>query len=362
MRIIFCNITYLKYYDGRVIGEVKPQTGGRWVQENEDAHEKWNFLNMDGKCYGYVQGNSEQMHIEKLDKVYGQQDEAEDILVVWCASHPTRGTVVVGWYEHATVYRYLQNSIITPLTGIDRSFWFSTKAENAYLMPEEYRTLEIGRASKQGAGKGFGQQNYWYAESEYAKEVIIPAVLDFIETHRSERINVLTEEFEPPHEMKPLSDEEISRAEELGEDEDLTYLPYAYRMYVQEPNADNAYKIATTLKNLFQYSKSIQWYEKTLELDPEDWETKGVLAYVYSQCEKYEQTICLAKELLDSPIAADQEIKDELLCMIADGYYFEGEINEALMWQDRIIKESRNQDLISHTKRVKADWEKMIAH
>ena len=44
MRIIFCNVTYLKYYDGRIAGEVKPKSGGRWVQENEDAHEKWNFL------------------------------------------------------------------------------------------------------------------------------------------------------------------------------------------------------------------------------------------------------------------------------------------------------------------------------
>mgnify|MGYP006967321710 FL=1 len=72
--IIFCNITYLRYYDGRVVGELKPKKGGRWVRENEDAHEKWNFLNMDGMCYGYVQGNSDQMHIEKLDKVYRQQD------------------------------------------------------------------------------------------------------------------------------------------------------------------------------------------------------------------------------------------------------------------------------------------------
>lgn len=45
MRIMFCNVTYLRYYDGRVAGELKPKKGGRWVLENEDAHEKWNFLN-----------------------------------------------------------------------------------------------------------------------------------------------------------------------------------------------------------------------------------------------------------------------------------------------------------------------------
>ena len=158
MRIIFCNVTYLRYYDGRVAGELKPKKGGRWVHENEDAHEKWNFLNMDGKCYGYVQGNSEQMHIEKLDKVYSQQNEADDITVIWCASDEENRTVVIGWYEHATVYRYLQDMSITPVTGIERCYWFSTKAENAYLLPEKDRVLEIGRASKTGAGTGFGQQ------------------------------------------------------------------------------------------------------------------------------------------------------------------------------------------------------------
>ncbi len=360
MRIIFCNITYLRFYDGRVVGEVKPTTGGRWVQENEDAHEKWNFLNMDGMCYGYVQGNSEQMHIEKLDKVYNQQNEAEDVTVVWCASHPTRGTVVIGWYEHARAYRFLQNSITTPLTGIERNYWFSAKAENAYLLPEEERTLEIGRASQNGVGKGFGQQNYWYAESSYAKENIIPSVLAFMEAHRNKRINTLSAVYEAPEVMKPLNDAEKRTAEELGEDENMEYLPFAYRQYEFEPNADNAYRIAATLKNLFQYKKSIPWFEKTVEYDPDDWETKGVLVYVYSQCEEYNKAIALAEELLDSPIAENQDIKDELYCVIADGLYFSGDIIEAISWQERILKESKNPDLVQHTKRVKKDWETMI--
>ena len=37
----------------------------------------------------------------------------------------------------------------------------------------------------------------------------------------------------------------------------------------------------------------MQRYEKTLELDPDDWETAGILAYVYSQCEMYDKTILM---------------------------------------------------------------------
>lgn len=360
MRILFCNVTYLKFYDGRIVGEYKPKSGGRWVRENEDAHEKWNFLNMDGYCYGYVQGNGDQMHIEKLDKVYSQQEEAEDITVVWCASHPTRGTVVVGWYEHATVYRYIHDMLTTPITGIERCYWFRTKAENAYLLPEDERVIEIGRAAKTGSGTGFGQQNYWFADSVYAKEIIIPKVMRFIEEHRDSRINVLTDAFNEPDVLSPLTQEEIDRAEELGDDENMEYLPYAYRMYAANQNADNAYRIAATLKNLFQYRMSIVWFEKTIELDPEDWETTGILVYVYQQCEEFQKSVSLAKRLLECPRISEPDFRDEVYCIMADDYFFSGDIEEAIKWQDKILKESKNKDLIEHTKNIKCEWKKNL--
>ena len=158
----------------------------------------------------------------------------------------------------------MQDMPTTPISGIERYYWFSTKAENAYLLPEENRVFEIGRASKTGAGTGFGQQNYWYAESNYAKENIIPAVLKFIENNRDKRINTLNNVFEQPEDLSPLSKEEWDYVQELGDEgNDIEYLPYAYRMYAEEPSADNAYQIAVSLKNLFQYKMSIPWYEKT---------------------------------------------------------------------------------------------------
>ena len=119
MRIIFCNVAYLRYYDGREAGELKPKTGGRWVRENEDAHEKWNFLNMDDVCYGFVQGNGEQFHIEKLEGIDKWQDEADDVTVIWCASVSESKTVVVGWYEHAKAYRYLQTLFATSFQKVN---------------------------------------------------------------------------------------------------------------------------------------------------------------------------------------------------------------------------------------------------
>ena len=361
MRIIFCNTTYLRYYDGRIAGELKPISGGRWVKENQDAHEKWNFLNVDGYCYGYVQGN-EQMHIERIDKKFAKQESGDDVTVVWCAKHPEKGeTVIVGWYEHATVFRYLEYSKITPATGLDRAFWFCTEAENAYLLPEEERTMVIGRASKDGTGNGFGQMNYWFADSDYAKENIIPKVREYIETHKESRINILTKEFDPPTNMTPVTKEELDKVGDLDNLTDFEYLPIGYRLFeYQKQDADGAYLIGKALCNLHQYTKAINWFEKVLELDPEDWDTMGLLIYVYSQCEMHEKAVDLAKRLLDSPTAVEKSVRDEVYCMLADGYFFQGNVAEAVMWQERILQESCNKELIEYTKNLKKQWEEAL--
>lgn len=356
MKVIFCNTAYLKFYDGRVAGELKPASGGRWVVENEDAHEKWNFLNFDGYCYGYVQGNGEQIHIENLEKVSTQQDSASDVLVVWCANHPERGTVIVGWYEHAVMHRYPQRVRNTAVTGIDRYCWFSTAAENAYLLPEELRTFSVGRAAKDGTGRGFGQQNYWFAQSKYAQEELIPNVLKFIEENRGNRINTLNESFLPPRDLKPLSPkEELEYAKYNGDEYDLDVLNFSYRIYHNNPNADNAYDIAIILSNLCQFRLAIPWYEKTLEFDPEDINTKGILAYTYQQCEFFDKSDVLAKELLASDDNPD--FRDEIYCMLADNAHHSGRFLESINWLDTLIATSSNTELVEYTKGTKELWE-----
>lgn len=362
MRIIFCNTTYLRYYDGRIAGELKPISGGRWVQENEDAHEKWNFLNMDGYCYGFVQGISDNIHIERIDKSLNKQEHGDNVIVVWCAKLPDEDkTVIVGWYENATIFRYDQYLRVTPLTGLERCYQFVVKAEDAYLLPEEERTMEIGRASKTGTGTGFGQMNYWFADSEYAKEHVIPNVLEFIENHKKNRINVLPEAFEPPTNMKPVTRAELDEIEDIDALSPLEYLPIGYRLYHEYgDDAEGAYTIAKALCDLHQYTKAVDWFEKVVELDPDDWESKAMLAYLYSQCEMYEAFIAMAKSLLDGPEATDSAYRDEVYCMLADGYFFSQNIKEAISWQEKIIAESKNKDLIGYTKNLKKEWMELL--
>ena len=122
-----------------------------------------------------------------MENVSARDQTATDVTIIWCASRGDK-TVIVGWYEHAIAHRTLMPCFSTPISGLERCYWFETEAENAYLLPESKRNYEIKRASRAGVGQGFGQYNYWFADSEYAKREIIPQVLDYISNNRAQPV------------------------------------------------------------------------------------------------------------------------------------------------------------------------------
>lgn len=65
MRILFCNIAWMKEYRGNEDGKDIPLNGGSYVDETGDAHEKYNFtpVNMEGREGLYCLGFSRQNHI-----------------------------------------------------------------------------------------------------------------------------------------------------------------------------------------------------------------------------------------------------------------------------------------------------------
>lgn len=352
MKILFCNITYMNQYIGNIEKD-KPRGGGAWVKEHEDAHEKWNFLNCDGMCYGFVMNPADQFHIERIDKSVAKKNELSDVTVVWCANNESGKTVIVGWYENATVYRFYQDCEATPVSGIpDRCYFTSTKAENAYLLPESLRTFEIGRASKLGSGKGFGQQNYWYAESDFAQDVLIPEVVEYISRHREDRINRLSDAFERPWNYEvPLTHEESQIANEHYDNgEYFEYLPYGYRYFYSEKSADSAYYVACALRELHQYSASVEWYKKVIGIEGNTWDIDSILPYMYMQCGRYEESLAAAQKLFEYENANAPEIRHEIYSIIADDLYLLDRIKEAITWLDKIIVESTDTEFVKYTK------------
>lgn len=194
MRILFCNIAWMDYYKGICMSDI-PKGGGSYVDENIDAHEQFNFcaspfhfeenFKTDGEyCLGFVEtketfsGTRNQLHIEKIDgcELCVKDEFVEDVLVVYCATHPSHGfTAVVGWYQHATVYRKYMEVGFEQDDG--STYWQAYNAisekENCVLLPRAERSQilkwKVPR-KKDGISFGFGRANVWFAQEQSTNE------------------------------------------------------------------------------------------------------------------------------------------------------------------------------------------------
>ena len=196
MKFLFCNIAWLDYYKGIYEGVDMPIGGGDYVKKTGDAYEKYNFEAVDiygdddKCCLGFVETkktkvNQNQLHIEKIDgcELLTSEDIVEDVLVIYCAKHPAHNfTTVVGWYNHATVYRYYQQMHFPSDNPEDTELFVQNynsiaKAKDCILLPRRERSLfnkwSVPRRNS-GAAYGFGQTNIWFAQedSELLKKYI----------------------------------------------------------------------------------------------------------------------------------------------------------------------------------------------
>ena len=146
MRILFCNVGWMERYKGLRSGD-QISGGGSYVEIENRGHEVCNFSPYKKILYGYVQPRAEQIKIERLG-----------------ANSEGGGTVIVGWYKDATVFRNYQKFKKVPhqhaQNGID-GYRIIAPFSNANLLSVDARVFEVPRRVK----GGMGQSNIWYADS-----------------------------------------------------------------------------------------------------------------------------------------------------------------------------------------------------
>lgn len=185
--ILFCNIAWMKDYDFS-LNEETPKHGGKYVADTGDANEKFNFhVCEDGKMRGFVETKHRkgsdlkykpmQIRIERLNPKYKKQEKIDDVTVVFCAySDECKKTVIVGWYENATVYRNRPKYR-------NRCYNLECLVKDAYLVDENMRDFEVPRA--RNGSIGFGQANVWYAKEEQSS-YFVESVFDYIEKYKKD--------------------------------------------------------------------------------------------------------------------------------------------------------------------------------
>jgi uncharacterized protein DUF3883 len=159
-KIIFFNTGWMREYKGIKDDDVI-EGGGKHIQREGWGGEIYNFLEHEGKLYGYVEAGGN-IHIEKIGAKKSDA-KIEDVLIVWTARRPgTGGNYVVGWYKNATVYRKKRKTP-TDSNRVYRNYHIDYVAvadkNNCKLLDIDERIIKVPR----GKG-GMGHKNIWYSK------------------------------------------------------------------------------------------------------------------------------------------------------------------------------------------------------
>jgi len=197
-RIVFLKISWLKYYKGKDAFKEYFFPIGEWVKNNDSAAEELNFKTVafpddTEYCMGYVSTKSQdgvygnQLHLERLDKNAGNSDCLEDVLVIWCSEHEAQSPLcVVGWYQHANVYRYYRNreNINENADWGDWPVNICAEKKDCFLLsPDERPYWKIIGKSRGGFSYGRTLVRYAYESSPAYLEKISKKIQDYSRNH-----------------------------------------------------------------------------------------------------------------------------------------------------------------------------------
>ncbi|MFL6843587.1 MAG: protein NO VEIN domain-containing protein [Allosphingosinicella sp.] len=154
----------------------------RYLDEHRHGAESYNFVrSSDGTVRGYrPPGDRERTNITRLG-AGARDDILEGVLVVWMAREPgTQKTLIVGWYENATVFRKARDGGVD-FHGERIHYTAEARVEDAVLLPPVARIFNV-RSSRTDPGAGFGQKPTWYGAPS-----VDARVWDYVQARRGRR-------------------------------------------------------------------------------------------------------------------------------------------------------------------------------
>ena len=213
--IVFCNIGWCRNYLGE---ENDPLfNGGSYVKINNTGNEHINYLpftdvnpetGMEELIFlgsyetKHTRGINNQTHIENIHCCRGlsKDDYVDDVIVVWCATDPNGSSCVVGWYNHARIYRNYEVVEIMQDDGYTYERWFNimSLAKDAVLLPVDVRRKIQWKIPRHSTANkvpfGVGSSNIWYA-SEPEAELFVKQMIYRIDHYSGLNINPSLELF-----------------------------------------------------------------------------------------------------------------------------------------------------------------------
>lgn len=174
--MLLMNIGWMNHYRGQTASD-RIVNGGKYVAENKDGLEVFNFMPIAGKHYGFVEPpRGGTLDLSRLGGS-SEVEYVEGVTCIFTATRPKGGRVVIGWYANARVYREIQ-AVSRGRKG-ERSFVATCKYSDAVLLAPDLRTMPVPRA-REGVW-GMGQSNVRYldeAASASFKKALVALMRD----------------------------------------------------------------------------------------------------------------------------------------------------------------------------------------
>lgn len=227
-----------------------------------------NFAEYKGSCYGYVQppgqGHIRRININRLGAI-NTQTHIDGITVIWTATRPEGGRVIVGWYNDATVYRDYQKFHPSNWPHCHKKnkidgYRVNASFGNVKLLSSENRIKVIP------SGKGWmGKANIWYALTD-SKEV--KNFIKDIKIYINSPVNIFNKRQAPP--IDQAQKVEVEKAA-------ITVVTRYYQekgyacVSVEQENRGWDLEATKSNKNLCIEVKGLSGEAKTVELTPNEY-------------------------------------------------------------------------------------------
>lgn len=182
MRILFCKIGWMDFYDGQTKSDVITG-GGSYIQEHGVGSEIFNFSECGNQYYGFVRASIS--GDAKINRLGAKIDDEyiDNILIIWLATHPKQGGFrIAGWYKNARIYRYVKKAPIKSKRSKEGFVYnIESTVEESYLIPSDERTFIVPKGSKTSGG--IGQSNVFYCEGAKNEKLKLD-VINYVSSYR----------------------------------------------------------------------------------------------------------------------------------------------------------------------------------
>jgi tetratricopeptide (TPR) repeat protein len=351
------------------------KNSGAYVKTPGTGAEESNFIDYNGRCYGYFRAKRKLALERHYKDMHSDQSCANDVLVVWVASDAGRDAKIVGWYKHARVYREHQFQEAFTDAAHNLDYNVEAAASDCFLLPADQRTFSIPLAASTGKGTGFGRGHFWYADSTFGQTFLIPQVLAFIDTYPGKFSNeVFDDEIFPAVGSQDTDDTQFAalfnvgaKSFEKGDYQDALDLFKAARRVSETPNV--LYNIAGCLEALHRYDNAITIYERLLESEGDQPEILFGLLRCYDFIGNREKTLTYCRRVLPRIVdASDGEVlidgkalKVEICIVMARIYYAMQDYDNSRAAIQAILAISKSKENKQIVKAWEADLDQQLS-